>query len=439
MEITEKISFLKNVNIFSEIKEDILTEICLVLQEVTIEKGQEVFHRGDPGNSMYIIIDGRVKVHDNEYVFVELSNKEIFGEYALLDTEPRSTSVTTMIDTQFFVLEQDRLYQLMEKSNQVLLSIMKSLTKRLRQHNILQEKLAESNARLKQAKKMVEQEKKQVELLNEEINRQLDKITHQASLLEDKNRKITDSINYAENIQSAMLPTSIDLQQAFHDLFVYYKPRDVVSGDFYWLKELPDRTFIAAVDCTGHGVPGALMSMAGSMLLNEIVGNHKILQVEEILYHLNKGVESFLQQKDNTLRDGMDISLCSIYKQEQKVDISSAKSPVILFQKQKHQIIKGSKYSIGGGTRKKEKTYTKTTINYQDQDLHLYLFSDGYIDQMNPWRKRFSKKQLLNLLAKIHPQPMHQQKLYLQEKMQNWMATEEQIDDMLVIGIHLSM
>ncbi|MEM7363636.1 MAG: SpoIIE family protein phosphatase [Pseudomonadota bacterium] len=433
----EKLTFLANVDIFSESPPHILQSIAKIVKPVYIPAGQLVFAKGEEGKAMYIIVQGRVKIHDKKYVFAELAEKKIFGEYSLLDTEARSTSVTTLEDTSFFILEQDALHNTIENSTDVILSIMKFLVKRLRQHNVLEEKLAESNARLQEAKQQVEREKEQVEALNQEIGRQLQKITYQAKLLEDKNRKITDSINYAENIQSAMLPSLLEMAAPFRDFFVLFQPRDVVSGDFYWFQETEERVYIAAADCTGHGVPGALMSMASSMLLNEIVSNQQISEVDEILTQLNLGVQNFLQQSKNSLQDGMDISLACLHKQKNRVDLVGAKRPIFYIQAEEMCLLKGSKHTIGGGRLHKEKTYDKTSLDFEPGALKVYLFSDGYVDQMNEQRQKFSRKKMLSLLEQNQHLSMQQQRKYLEQEIHTWMGEDEQIDDILVIGFQV--
>ena len=263
-------------------------------------------------------------------------------------------------------------------------------------------------------------------------------ILQQKESIEEKNNNITASINYAQRIQQAILPPIKDIQAALPDSFILFRPRDIVSGDFYWFKEVDDKIFISAVDCTGHGVPGAFMSMIGNELLHKIVNDFAITEVDKILEKLNESVRKALQQDETHNRDGMDMTLVSIDKQVPVIAFAGAKNPIYYIQEGNMHQIKGDKAPIGGMRLKRQDTYTKHLIDVS-QPTTFYLFSDGFQDQFGgPNNKRFMTKQFRELLLSIYTQPMDTQKQLLEKALEDWMLDEEQLDDILVIGVKCS-
>ncbi|GAL87081.1 serine/threonine protein kinase [Sporocytophaga myxococcoides] len=285
---------------------------------------------------------------------------------------------------------------------------------------------------------------RQKRLYSEQIEKQLGVIKHQ-------HENITNSINYAQKIQNAMLPNESDYQHLFEDSFILFKPKDIVSGDFYWFfnvnegdrgneagTEISNRVIIVAADCTGHGVPGALMSMVGYNLLNMIVYN-KIYEPHLILSELNKNVRSALQQDKNDNKDGMDMALCVINRESKTIEFAGAKNPIIVIKNGEIEHLKGDKHPIGGSQGEAHRDYTKHTISY-DGDTQIYMFSDGYVDQFGgPESKKFMIKNLKDLLLKIHREPFNKQKDILNKTIEEWKGTKEkQIDDILVMGMKVN-
>ncbi|MGM0497785.1 MAG: tetratricopeptide repeat protein [Bacteroidota bacterium] len=306
-------------------------------------------------------------------------------------------------------------------------------------------------------------EAKNIEIQNK--SKQLQDAFHK---IEDQNIKITQSISYAQGIQKALFPPKETLNEYIPESFIFFQPVDIVSGDFYWFKEIDvhldlyedkdefeerlnkeetskdnflpienNKFVLSAVDCTGHGVPGAFMSMIGYNLLDGITQNG-VTRSERILRELHKGIRSQLKQEETSNRDGMDMSLCVINKRQKTVQFSGAKNPILYIQDGEANVIKGDRVPIGGVQTEKERYFSQHTINV-DRPTWFYIFSDGYVDQFGgPKNRKFLLKNLKNLLIENHKKPMEEQEKILSDTLNKWMGgRENQIDDVLVIGFKL--
>lgn len=256
-------------------------------------------------------------------------------------------------------------------------------------------------------------------------------------IIEERNREVMASINYAQRIQQAILPDERTIKRLLPESFVLFKPRDVVSGDFYWLSEVAGKTIVAAVDCTGHGVPGAFMSMIGETLLNEIVNGEGITMPAAILQRLDERIRETLRQQETNNQDGMDMSLCLIDSEANALHFAGAKNPLVYIQEDTLHVIKGDRRGIGGYQRLIRdgvKPFTSHTVSL-DSQTHCYLFSDGYQDQFGGKRNRkFKPKRLYRLLHEVHTQPHEVQHRALEERLEEWKNGQKQIDDILVVG-----
>lgn len=293
--------------------------------------------------------------------------------------------------------------------------------------------------------KSIEQEKEkqrilssQNELLEVQVKERTSEIEEQKKLIEEKNKDITDSINYAKRIQEAMLPQKSDLENLFKDSFVLFKPKDIVSGDFYWFTELGDKKIVVAADCTGHGVPGALMSMIGSNILNKLILEKGIVKPDLILNELNEEVRTALKQRETAseTRDGMDISVLTF--SGNTVQYAGAHRPLYLIKSGSDELIevKADKFSIGG-IQEEKRSFTNHVLTLQPNDL-LYLSSDGYADQFGGTSgKKLMTKHFKELLLKIKNEPLRKQSEVLASSIETWKGMREQVDDILVIGIRL--
>ena len=255
----------------------------------------------------------------------------------------------------------------------------------------------------------------------------------------EKNKSITDSINYASRIQKAMLPLETRIQEALPEHFILFRPRDIVSGDFYWFAETPDRIIITAADCTGLGVPGAFMSMVGAEILTTLVSKG-IVESHDILTHQNRYIRKALNQDQTENHDGMDMALCSIDKKRKVVEFTGAKNPLIYINSNGDLVtIKADKQGIGGDQIEEDFHYTKNEIPIEPGTWY-YMFSDGYQDQFGgPQHRKFMIKHMRELLLEIHHLPAAEQRERLNSTIEQWMADggTDQTDDILVIGFKL--
>ncbi|HON18171.1 MAG TPA: SpoIIE family protein phosphatase [Salinivirgaceae bacterium] len=262
----------------------------------------------------------------------------------------------------------------------------------------------------------------------EEIQAQSEKIFHQ-------NEQIKSSITYASKIQGAVLPPDETISQIFPDHFILYLPRDIVSGDFYWVAEIEGIKYCAVADCTGHGVPGGFMSMMGISFLNQIVGQKKNLTAAEILFQLRRNIISSLHQtgKVGENKDGMDIAFYIIDPSTHKCQFAGANNPLVLIRNNEAIVYKADKMPIGIYI-KGEETFTNYEFELEDGDV-LYTFSDGYIDQFGgPDGRKFMSKNFRELLLEIHQNPMEKQKEILHQTLLNWHGKNERVDDVVVMG-----
>lgn len=271
-----------------------------------------------------------------------------------------------------------------------------------------------------------------------EIIHQKEMVEIQKKILEEKNYEITDSINYALRIQQSILPDKKEIQSCFPQSFILYKPKAIVSGDFYFFTKENNKVFIAAADCTGHGVPGAFMSMVGSQRLSDAVQQSKNLS--EILLKLNVAMKASLHQTDeqSSTKDGMDIAICSLDLENYKLHYAAANRPLWIIRKNCTEIeeIKPTKASIGGLTE--DHHYFESHEILLQQGDSFYLFSDGYADQFGGEKnKKLSTKKLKEILVSIQSKSLEEQEKYLYDFIENWKGENEQIDDILLIGIRV--
>jgi len=274
-----------------------------------------------------------------------------------------------------------------------------------------------------------------------EVNQNLEKIVEQRThQIEQQRRNITDSIQYASRIQSALMLPSGELDRLLPSHFILNKPKDIVSGDYYWVSLRNNRMIVAVADCTGHGVPGAFMSIMGINFLNEIVSRTEILKANEILDELREHLIRSLGQtgqKDET-RDGMEMALCIIDLENNQLQFSGAFRPLYIFRNKELIEIKGDRMPIGIYDEE-ELSFTNREMKVQDNDV-FYLFTDGYVDQIGgPDRKTYKSRKFKKLLSDIHLKPLKEQKSILEKEHNAWRSEIEQIDDILIMGIKLSI
>ena len=289
--------------------------------------------------------------------------------------------------------------------------------------------------------KIRERKQKQLqEFLEKSLAERTKEVVEQKEEIEIKNRDITDSINYAQRIQASILPPLKRLQQNFAGAFVFYQPRDIVSGDFYWYDTISDSKFIiVCADSTGHGVPGAFMSMIGTTLIKDICMREDTKSPSDILKSLDQELRNTLNQNVEAERanDGMDIVVCEINLKTNYVRYASAMRPMIVYKDSEEYYIKGSRSSVGGHYDKSEKEFQDEGIQLSHGDL-IYMFSDGYPDQFGgPMGKKFKMVRLKNLLEDINKKPMEEQYNHVKNTFNIWKEEYPQVDDVLFMGIKI--
>lgn len=287
------------------------------------------------------------------------------------------------------------------------------------------------NIEISHAIEKSEQEKEIFRLRHVELKKAYD-------IIEEKNRDIVASINYASRIQSALLPDPADIKGLKKNLFILYLPKDIVSGDFYWFSEVAGKLVITAGDCTGHGVPGALMSMLGVSFLEEIVNNHQITDSGVILDELRKEIQRALRQRGEKgeAKDGMDLSLCVIDQKNKTIQYSGAYNNLYHLSDGTINEYEADRMPIGIFDYS-VKNFSSTIIHTAPDDM-IYMFSDGFADQFGgPQNKKFKYTPFKNLLKEIHKLPLSQQKSRLQKEFKKWKGNNQQTDDVVVLGFRV--
>jgi len=277
-----------------------------------------------------------------------------------------------------------------------------------------------------------------LEQANREIEAQKNLVQKQKEEIETIHKKLTDSISYAQRIQNAAMPKAEELAALFKEYFIIFKPLQVVSGDFYWVKRVNQYIILAVADCTGHGVPGAFVSMLGISLLNELVQKKEIIRTDILLEEMRKKVKIALGQlHDKTAQfDGMDIAVCAYNTENNTLQYSGANRPLIIISKDgKLTEYKPVKNPVAFYFAEKPFTYQK--IDIQPDDI-IYLFTDGITDQFNKENHKFSKRRLKQMLLEIYYLPLAEQKNIIEKKLNEWMQETEQLDDITIMGVKFS-
>lgn len=278
----------------------------------------------------------------------------------------------------------------------------------------------------------------QVDLRTEELKKEKEVVEEQNVEIEKKNKHITDSINYAQRIQGAILPPEELIKEVLPQSFVYFNPRDIVSGDFYWVSEFEGKVLYAAADCTGHGVPGAFMSLVGHNLLDKIVSEYSIGNPAKLLDKLSQEIVKVLRQdKDSGVKDGMDISVCSIDKANKKLEFAGAYNPLFIVRDGELTEFDGDRIPIGKPYKDVQEYYQHYEFDLQDGDC-LYTFSDGYVDQIGGKKgKKLMFKRFRKLILEVAEMPIEDQEPRIRAAMDKWKGDLVQYDDMIIFGVRI--
>ncbi len=270
---------------------------------------------------------------------------------------------------------------------------------------------------------------------------QADLLEQATELISTKNTQIIESITYARRIQDSILIPEREIRKHLPDAFVFYQPKEIVSGDFYWFSKIEDEYVLAAIDCSGHGVPGAFMSMIGYSLLNEIVNEKRITKPDRVLKHLHIGVMAALQNagSDSSADDGMDMSLCTINTRLKRFQFAGAKNHLYVLQGDKLKVLKANLHTVGGRPLRDDIKVEFTSYDFMyDEKTSIYMLSDGYFDQFGGIEDtKFNSKRFKKLLIDNRHLPMIEQKEVIRQTLADWKGDREQVDDILVLGVKL--
>ncbi|WP_375561942.1 tetratricopeptide repeat protein [Bernardetia sp. OM2101] len=340
----------------------------------------------------------------------------------------------------FAFIQNKKKNKKIEAQNKALEKQKQEISQKHEELQASEEELRQNSEELQTTNEQLTLVKMSIEEKNLALGASLVEVENQKEVIEKKNHDITSSINYAKRIQTAMLPDLNKVKQALHESFIFFQPRDIVSGDFYWFSQVSEqKCIIAACDCTGHGVPGAFMSLIGNDVLNETVNARNIHEPDRILHSLHMGVVNALNQRATDNRDGMDMTLCVVDQENKQVHFAGAKSEVVYIQNGNVAQLKGDKMPIGGERLDVERFFHKQTVDITAPTT-FYMFSDGFQDQFGGDKgRKYMKKRFREFLVEIHQQPFEEQERILKLEFQSWLGGEyNQIDDVLVIGFKIS-
>lgn len=360
---------------------------------------------------------------DREKLKNELANKGQVSDYEVtLIKKDQTTEVNCLLSSMVIHDENKNIvgYQ----------GIIKDITAKKKAENALIKSLDDLDIANKELSVLNE-------TLEEKVKERTLQLRKEMGLVEAQHKEIKESIQYAKRIQASILPPLQKIKKGLKESFIYYEPKDLVSGDFYWYEKINNKPLFAVVDCTGHGVPGAFMSIIGYTQLNEIVNEGKITDPGVILKELNKRVKMALNQNalnNKNSKDGMELGIISVNYEQSKLEYAGAMRPLYMVKNGDLHIIKGDKYSIGGVSKHK-KEFTTTRINIE-KDNCFYLFSDGYPDQFGgPRGKKFMIRHVGEMLKGLAHLPMNEQSVIIKQTIKDWMKDEDQVDDILIAGI----
>ncbi|MFO8068116.1 MAG: SpoIIE family protein phosphatase, partial [Bacteroidales bacterium] len=381
------------------------------------------------------------KAYEYAKLFIQ-TNDSLFSEektnaIAEMQTKYETTKKEQEIENQKLIIAQQETYNQKQRIIHYFLGISVSLLFLLiifvlyayRQKRISHDSIKKKNNLLEQANEEIKAQK-------DEITSQRDMVFSQKKQIENQNRKITDSINYARVIQGAVLPSTENISNILEQYFILYKPKEIVSGDFYWVSKVKNLTVFAVADCTGHGVPGAFMSMLGLSFLNEIITKKGVTRPNEILNLMRDSVIEALQQKGRFAdqSEGINMSLCVWDNANNMIHFSGAKNPLIIVTKDKKlKTIQADKQPIA--SHKKIKPFTEQKLEFNKGDI-IYLATDGFQDQFGGDEyKRFTRRRLVQLLLDVSDKPLDKQKKIINNTFENWKNKNDQVDDVTILAV----
>ncbi|MFY9309286.1 MAG: SpoIIE family protein phosphatase [Bacteroidia bacterium] len=347
------------------------------------------------------------------------------------------------LNPEQLLLEKERLESLrleLEEKNKQMWAMSEMVYKEKKKTEEQLNEILNEKSKLEEQKRENEEKVKMLWEQSTAIHFEKERIDKLKTQVEYRHKEIIDSVLYAKKIQQAILPSQDYVNSILSDSFILFKPRNIVSGDFFWVYKIDEhRVLFAAVDCTGHGVPGAFMSIMGYHLLERVVSEQKIYEPAQILDELSKGVVKSLRQTTelDSVKDGMDIALCKIDYENYTLQYAGAHNPLYLIRNGILNETKADRRSVGISVGTKVSQFTNHTIQLEKGDC-IYLFSDGYVDQKGgPENVKFFYQPFKELLLKICPETMAEQYLALDKVITEWKGERGQMDDMLVMGVRV--
>lgn len=407
-EMNNSFSYLHSIVLVLAIGLPILSILTAILTVLSIVKPVDELKKILQKMSLGILPQERIKEREDEIGEMSFALNELVSSMKL------TTNFAKEVGSGNF----DSYFKPLSQQDSLGLALIKMRENLRANERVLEQKVQERTLQVVNQKKEIETQKQKIEVL----------FTH-----------VTDSIKYAKRIQEAILPPDEQLKKLLPESFVLYKPKDIVSGDFYWIEQKNDKVLFAVVDCTGHGVPGAFMSIVGYNQLQLVVNKNEDGQPASILNDLNKGIRESLHQgnnyEDSLAKDGMDISFCTYDPSLKQLQFAAAFNPLYLIRDNKLIEIKGDKFPVGIYLHKEAKLFTNHTIDILPNDT-IYIFSDGYSDQFGgPSGKKFMSNRFKELLVDISKLPMSQQKNVLDRTIEIWKGAEDQVDDVVIMGV----
>ncbi|MCU0444148.1 MAG: SpoIIE family protein phosphatase [Microscillaceae bacterium] len=326
---------------------------------------------------------------------------------------------------------------LLEKVSKNIAITLASLLNTRRSQNLLAQTQSQKEI-ISQQESEMRANLEQLNLVHRELQKQSDKTYETYQQLKQNNDRILSSIRYAKNIQKAILPTENKLRMLFEEHLIIYEPKDMVSGDFYWVTEVHNKIIVAVVDCTGHGVPGAFMSMLGSSFLYKIVIENDIHNPAEILHQLHSNISGALSQDEAVRKDGMDVSICAIEFWGEKIQLTFAGAKCDLFYTKgtKLQKLKGNRHTIGGLATNQELVFSNQVVELELGDV-VYMPTDGLLDICNAQRIRFGEKRFVQLVEKYTEASLPAQQSAFVEELKNYQGIADQRDDITLFAVRL--
>lgn len=414
----ELFDFFESTTFFKNIPADFINEFVNNCVLKNYAKGQTILKEGETNNELFFIYAGEVEIVNEQNRIAVLVQGKMFGERSLLSDGLVRSDLKAYSNVKLLLVNQHLFFAILQNNPQILKNLI----------TVLLDRVSDTNSEI------IASFQKREETLKQLVAERTAQLQEKNLQLELKNTEITDSINYAKTLQLSIMPELSEVKQNLN-AFVFYQPKDIVAGDFYWMERSPANeniVYIAAADCTGHGVPGAFTSVICSQKLSDVV-SRGIKSPAKILEEVNKEIKKVFKHQN---KDGMDCALVAFNKNDNKILFSGANRPLWLYKDREKEIVeyKSNKFSIGHSVF--PNTYFEEWEIPTDKNDIIYIFTDGYQDQFGGENgKKLRSAKLKEILLSIAQLSFGEQKTELFNAYKTWMGTHEQVDDVLIIGI----